>query len=245
MTNEQFFEIKLPKWPCLIVVGKPITRDQAKSVLIRTDPLNFVTNDHVFANELFELVYGVKSKETLHHSSLYSYFITENGYNWQSIQKCEDRVKKELGIIPLNYMHNRQIVSSWVGGAHGWCKWSGLIFTNNYNIGKWPSVESVYNDWCEIAKAFPFLDLKSQLLSGESCDDNLKPLITFIIKNGKVKMSKLKHILVYPTRLEDEIKNFFLPNKERGCTIETVKDAIEYVKNEIRMAGISKPQSTP
>lgn len=246
MTNEQFFEIKLPKWPCLIVKGQPVTKDQAKSILIRTDDLSFSTNDYRFAAELYKLFYGVSSDFSLTDVSLYHFFKKGDTYDWKECDKLEKKVFKELGKLDLEYLHNKRIVSSWIGGTHGWCSWNGYIGTNNYNIGKWPSVESVYNDWKKIARAFPFIDLQCQLLSGETCEEDNRPLIQFNVKKGKVKMLVPKGLIDYPN---DSTDNFFLnfnsPIRERGCTIETVEDAIEYVKNEVRMAGVSKPQSTP
>lgn len=35
-------------------------------------------------------------------------------------------------------------------------------------------------------EAFPYLDLRCQLLSGESCEEEAKPVVEFIVKDGTV-----------------------------------------------------------
>ena len=134
----------------------------------------------------------------------------------------------------LSYLNNNQIVSSWIGGPHGWCDWEGNIYTKNYNIGKWPSVEEVYNEWVTIAEAFPFLSLKSQLLNCEAGQDDIeqKPVVEFVIKDGKVEMVEPSYLITFASfGVEDMSDRFSNPYSERGCTIEQFKEAVDYVKS--------------
>lgn len=149
-------DIILPKWPALVVTGKPVTEDQAIEIIFRTHSsyLANASNDVNFNNYISTFLSGQNK--------------------WKQIPE-------------LYYMCNHQISTAWIGGPHGWINWEGQIFTNNYNIGKWPSVEEVQLELSSIAKAFPFLDMKVQLMSGETCEKDNKPLVQFNVKNGKVK----------------------------------------------------------
>jgi hypothetical protein len=53
MKKQEFFNLYLPKWPGLLVVGKPVTREQAMEIIIRTDSLWFSTNDYKFSKECY------------------------------------------------------------------------------------------------------------------------------------------------------------------------------------------------
>ena len=158
------------------------------------------------------------------------------GGEWAKADAARNELKAKINSIAdqLSYLGNEQIVSSWIGGAHGWCDWHGNIFTNNYNIGKWPSCETVYKEWQIIAKAFPFLNLRSQLLSGETCEDGNQPIIEFAVKGGKVTVKKPKTILAATNKQVN--LNFMKIGGERGCSFQELVTAFSYtealVKNE-------------
>jgi hypothetical protein len=239
MTKEKFFELDLPKWPALLVVGKPVTREQAMEIILRTDDLYFSSNDRPFNKLLNEYFYDIEVTDESYSGENKAIAkklnIEEKDYN--SIWDYKDQKNAEIKSLNLAYLQNSRIVSSWIGGAHGWCDWNGNIGTSNYNIGKWPSVEEVYNDWGQIAEAFPFLELTCQLQNSESGDDDViaAPVVEFQIKKGKVKM-------INPTELiteskfgdEDMIRRFSDPYSERGCTIETFREAVDYVRNKYK-----------
>lgn len=238
MTNEEYFNIGLPKWPTLVVIGKPVTREQAMEIIIRTDRLDPTSNDPSFERQLNEIVYGVSASSMELSDALKELHGFEN---WNDSWIFREEKRKEVGCLEdLCYLNNSQILSSWIGGPHGWCQWNGNIETSNYNIGKWPSVEEVYNEWKIIAKAFPFLDLKSQLFGHEAGETNWKtkelvpinPLIEFTIKNGEATMS----IPESPLKNPDSIISFDIlrPGRERGCTIEQFDKAYNFTKSKIK-----------
>lgn len=231
MSKKQLFTLGLPKWPALIVKGEKVTIDQAKEILIRTGGSHFSSNDHVFDRNLILAFYGIECDMY----DLRDYI--KNKYNG-TIDPYEFMLKtaKEWGVLTdLHYLENRRVVSCWIGGPHGWCNWDGHIGSTNYNIGKWPSIEDVYNEWVIIAKAFPYLDLKCQLLSGETCQENIEPVVEYTIKNGEVDISKPKEFLAYPTDdTAEEIGKFFSnPYRERGCTIDQFKDALAHTATKV------------
>lgn len=231
MKKKDILDQSLPKWPALLVVGDKVTQEQAWEIIIRTTKFGHMsTNDHSFRNKIIKFVFGVESTKD-GYNMLSDYF----GGDWNKAQEAEDALNKRINSIAgeLEYLENEQIASSWIGGAHGWCDWHGNIFTNNYNIGKWPSCGTVYNEWKVIAKAFPFLNLRSQLLSGETCEDDNQPIIEFVVKGGKVSVKKPKSILG-ATNKEINL-NFMKIGGERGCSFEEFVTAFSYVLKDTEL----------
>lgn len=223
----------LPKWPAMIVKGKPVTTDQAKEIIIRTDSFNFYSNDRSFERQINKYLYGVECNSFDRHEAIEK----KHGIKMFEAFEMESAKQLEYGIIQLEYLNNSRILSSWIGGPHGWCNWNGYIGCNNYNIGKYPAEDEVFEEWKRIAEAFPFLSLKCQLLSGETCGDNLEPVVEYRIDGGIVGW------IEEPTELLDHPNNgstgadiaaiFSNPVRERGCTFEEFKAAAELVRAKI------------
>lgn len=244
MTKKDFFNIGLPKWPALAVVGKPVTREQAMEIIIRTDDLYFSSNDREFDRELnetmFDIQISVDGFGSERDAICKKLEIDPNGNVWKEIDEYKRPFLESIKPLDIHYLHNSRIVSSWIGGPHGWCDWDGNIGSRNYNIGKYPTVEVIYEEWQKIAKAFPFLELTCQLMSHEAGpDDGVdKPSIEFRIKGGKVKMVQPKSPITYTAfGSEDIVYRFSNSKAERGCTIEMFKSALEYTKNKIELEG--------
>ena len=219
MSNEQFFSINLPKWPECRVKGETVTRDQAAEIIIRTQSFYFCTNDKQFERELFYCLEVDYVNKWPH-------------YDFDEKQKKAE----EYHCLDLEYLENARIVSSFIGGPNGWINWNGIVQQTGKNIGKWPDVQTVYEEWVKIAEAFPFLNLTCQLFDGEGCEENTKPVIEFQVKDGKVEMS-LPVSPVFDGIKNDVIEGYLLNfsnlNRERGCTIPQFQAALEIVKNKI------------
>lgn len=97
-------------------------------------------------------------------------------------------LNEELKTIHNYYIRNCWAASAFIYGPHGWCDPTGKISYRD-NIGKWPTVDGVYAEWKLLAEAFPYLDLKATLMNVEACEENAIPLVTFIVKDGKVKVT--------------------------------------------------------
>jgi hypothetical protein len=237
MKKEDFFKIGLPKWPGLLVKGEKVTEEQAAEIILRTSGGYISCNDHGFSNSVQCLIYDVQNNEEPDYYDKVNGLIREklglekdSPEAWSKIWEYRDNRNSEIGILETVYLNNDQICSSWIGGPHGWCNWDGTISACNYNIGKWPDVESVYNEWVEIAKAFPFLDLKCQLLNHEQCSPEMTPnpgpVIELRVKNGKVKMSIPSKVLM--ESVDVDFRGF---DNEIGCTLEDVKKALDLCLN--------------
>lgn len=159
--------IVLPKWPQLVVKGASVKPYQAVEILIQTSVWMPYTNNPDLTKMLEQIV-GVPSDD-----SIQRYLFVDE---W-----CRAR-----GILPLEYLHNDRIASAYIFGAKGWCNWDGNIACSGFNIGKYPSVDEVANEWELILAEFPYLDLDAWLYSGEYCEDNTRPLVQFSVRNGLV-----------------------------------------------------------
>ena len=237
--NTELFNKGLPKWPALVVKGKPVTPDQAKEIIVRTDGFYFSCNDREWEKEINDIIYGIREgnySEKFDAELKKRHGLQEK--DWNGLFSAKDSyLSKYKPVSDINYLNNHRIASSWIGGPHGWCSWNGRIGCSNYNIGKWPSIEEVYREWVSIAVEFPFLELKCQLMNSEAGEDeNPIPVVEFEVKGGKVDMYEPKEILDYPVfGTEDIVVRFSDPNAERGCSLQTLKEAFKFVEEKIKV----------
>lgn len=209
------------KWPRLIVNGKPVTVDQAEQILVRTNGTYLHCNDHVWEREAYK-IFGLPDIFSPEHDDKK----TEPG-GLRSLFEQEERGIAELGMLRLNYLENSRIATSYIGGTHGWCDWDGSIGCADYNIGKWPSCEEVTSDWKQIARAFPYLDLKCQVVSIlHNGNHNPYPLPmgrvwgTWWVRDGEVEFNEDETTFMYPLGMPKEIKTG-LTNEDIAMTLAT------------------------
>lgn len=149
----------------------------AKEIIRRTD--SFFTNDYVGDNKAWsgwvrETV-GMPCVRGEQGEMLDAFIVaTKEWEDW-----CED-----WGALKTNYVSNDWISSSYLFGPHGWCHPDGNIGFSD-NIGKYPSAEEILDDWQRLADAFPELDLVAVLMSGESCEEDVDPLVGIRVCEGK------------------------------------------------------------
>lgn len=203
------------KWPALIVVGEEISPQLALEINIRTTRWPLSTNEHEYNAELMSYVLGRTMKKS------------EYGFcDW----KEGEEVNKILRVIDTEYIHNNWLASCYILGPAGWCNPDGTIFSNNYNIGKWPSSEAVFEDLQKIAKEWPMLKMKVQTLSDEYCEDNLIVTDQWNIENGIVQE------VIPESRLDEkfpklEVK-WNLDRSEIYYDVGTVKVGIDAIKRK-------------
>lgn len=215
----------LPKWPALAVVGKKLTDEQAAEVLIRTDGyvpnFKYAGNDKHHAKRLNALFgfYGAPGMDAT---------VEERRAYWDKT----DDLRNRLRVVRLEYLANHQIVSSWVGGPHGWVNWNGDVFCNTFNIGKWPDIQTVAEEWGRIAEAFPYLDLRSQLFDGETSEDG-NPVVEFVVSEGVVVVTEPRGVLV-PTVLMplNPAIQFGSSAREHGISVDELREKLHGVYGE-------------
>jgi hypothetical protein len=216
----------LTKWPRLLVSDSKVSEDLAAEIIIRTSNLHNSSNDHEFD----ALVCRCFGFEYLDYSKDYPPGHTNKIFSQMQA------VRDELGILELEYLTNSQIASCYFGGPHGWIDWSGTIGCYEFNIGKWPSHETVLSEWKMIANAWPELNFRAQLVPDEGeCD---KAAVEYIIKDGRVKViedpgEKLKPSVPGSKFFgDDDLISVMADDGERGCTIEQLSRAIELCRNK-------------
>lgn len=202
------------KWPGMIVQGDNVTEEQAAEILLRTDRFlpnfRYACNDRDFMREVQEL-----------------FPIVEEGDDDLSWIEAYNKNREIYRTISLSYVQNQRIMSAWIGGTNGWCDWDGTIGSANKNIGKWPSVEGVADDWAAIAQAFPFLKLRCQLFNGETCEEDAEPILLFTVSDGKVVVEDSDECLgVFE---EADFSMLLTPQSERGITIPQLKKKLKMV----------------
>lgn len=220
--------VGLPKWPALVVRGERVSVEQAAEIIVRTDSWRLSTNDRQWGRQVRELVglrpdpwEGPSSNRTLQE-------ITADIDH-------DETIRAGLGVLELEYLRNSQIASCWIGGPHGWCHWNGRIGSDNYNIGKWPSAEEVMGEWSLIAAAFPFLKLTCQLFNGETCEEGTRPVIEYVVAERKVTAREPSDFTMMPNDGDTEslVADIVMGRlgRERGCTIEQLKRAVDLVRS--------------
>ena len=178
MDKYTLLKIDLPKWPACVIWGDKVSEKQAAEIILKTDH-NFP--DFTYGSNYHNIDRELNALTGLSHGWD---FEGDNIERW----KVLDEFKAELGVLDLSYLTNDRISSSYICGLNGWCNWNGDIFQNNKNIGKWPSVASVWVEWQTIANAFPFLSLTCTLYSGEQCEEGTEALVSYTVSDGVAKV---------------------------------------------------------
>lgn len=186
----------LPKWPQHYVTGMPVTVEQAKEIIRRTDTFfthGYDGNNHEY-NRWVRQTLGMPPGWMDNESPPWPKDDAPESEKQKAIEArrahyAEERRLRELfearwHPIDTQYVHNSWVSCSFIGGPHGWCHPDGQIgFTDN--VGKWPSIEDVLADWQKLAEAFPFLDIGATLRNGESCEDDTQAVVSIVVKNGR------------------------------------------------------------
>lgn len=198
----------LPKWPGVIVTGQSVTPEQAKEIIFRTDrsvaiPTEYMGNDHNFT----ALCIRNFGWEPLIHLQNVYYEMCEEGRTGLrtlletinpdvgSVWEVFDLWRQEMNMISTEYATNDWLSSCYIGGPHGWCRPDGTINQQGDNWGKYPSVETVVQDWQNLVEAFPFLNVVVTLLDGEAHGETnwetnevreSSPAVTIIVRDGTV-----------------------------------------------------------
>jgi hypothetical protein len=221
---KDLMNVGLPKWPQMVVTGKTVTETQAKEIIRRTDRFfsGFSGGNNHKWQERIRKVFGMPDAPMGYDVETY-----RKQYAW--LRDFHER----WGYIDTNYVDNSWISCAFIYGAHGWMHPDGKIGFSD-NVGKWPSVEEVVDDWKKIAEAFPFLDIGVTLMSEESCIEEGKvPLVSISIKDGNVSLVDPKKENVhfghpmdsFPNRDLQELSSRFLSNEaECGIHKEWIDD---------------------
>ena len=235
MNAQEILNRALPKWPQMKVSGKPVTVEQAKEIIRRTDSLfahGSGGNNHRFNVWAFNKVGYPHDEDNRIPDG------PDRIKKLQALWDAQDDWRKRWGVVETSYVRNSWASSAFIHGPAGWCHPDGTI-SYIYNVGKWPIGEEVRQDWEEIARAFPFLELAVVLMSGEECEEGSQPVMAFEVRQGEVqvvdplvadplaKYSAPKSAMDMDTTVRNLLMN---PNREQGLPNAWFEDWAVVVK---------------
>lgn len=222
------------KWPRLIVAGEQVTPEQADVILVRTH-LPFVSCNDQEWQWLVEKAFGLPHQKE--KDEAWAVAAKEGKqFDWMAWHQQEMDAWGKLGLLSLEYLHNSRVESSFLGGPHGWCDWDGSIGCSNYNIGKWPEVGQLTEEWRLIAEAFPFLRLQCQVMAEEEYGEDGKvvgvpPVVAeWHVGDGLVRQVEIGPLLREP---EWEPYDIFKPWAERGVGWDGLLAAVGRTKGSL------------
>ena len=181
--NQELMDRGLSKWPQMYTTGTPVTVEQAKEIIRRTDTFfryGWSGNERKFNTRVKKML-GIPNDDEIDYQD------PKRVEKLNVIWREQEAWQSAWGVIHTEYVFNSWIASSYVGGPHGWCHPDGTIgFIDN--VGKWPSVEQIFDEWQTLAKEFPFIDIGVTLMNGEYCENRIEKVVSMVIKNGEVKL---------------------------------------------------------
>lgn len=169
----------LPKWPQMFVWGTAVTTEQAKDIILRTDGFLSCVMPYCGGNNKR---WNSWARDIL---GLAQHAAVDTDWTFQS--QLENALREELGYVDTEYVRNSWASCAFIYGPHGWVHPNGKIWYAD-NIGKDPCAREVFEEWQALAKAFPYLDLTVTLMSGEGCEDDSEPVVSFRAKEGAVSV---------------------------------------------------------
>ena len=193
----------LPKWSKMWTTGRPVTIDQAKEIIRRTD--SFFLRCQGGRSGVDDWERALARRLRMPH--LWADHPRAED-DWCAWETARDHWIAAWGGIVTTHAENDWINSCFVYGPHGWCHPDGHIaFVDN--VGKWSHVQDVVDDWRQIAQAFPFLDLAATLLDGSDDDKtDIRPVVTVLVRQGEARLveGSMRHHEAYPaaSRRTDE-----------------------------------------
>lgn len=219
--------IYLTKWPGFIVNGNPVTLEQANEIILRTNSWLLCTNNQFYINQVAEALDFSSNKQPRYPS--------EELIDYEKKRKF----KESIQVLNLDYLATERIASCQIGGPNGWCNYDGAIFSNNSNIGKYPTTEEVFQEWQTIATAFPYLNLTCQLLSHEISQDEAQPVIEFKVCKGKVtyQTDNLKLIAV---KNPVPMSTIFTNENEIGISVKNLVTKVNTLRTKLKQPNYFK-----
>lgn len=220
-------DVTLIKWPQMIVTGASVTREQAKEIIIRTDP--FFSDVALYAG-------GNDQEFTIRYQQQSGVLAAVSCSDQQIRERVQEAVDSVVKPIPLDYLDNDWASSGFVYGPHGWCQPDGTIEYHD-NIGKWPEAVELYDEWQFIARAFPYLSLFVSFMDAESCDTDASVVLQFVLHEGAVRVVKGEHAPVArEIRGADDV--CFCSRSKHGLPWSWVAETADAIRTELQNRGI-------
>ncbi len=220
----------LPKCPQMLVSGPDVSLEQAQKIILRTD--RFLTDLSKYSggnnkswNQAYRMGSGIQDIINKYD---------DNSQVRAAYYQIQSRLEEVLGILGTNFVENNWASCYVAGGPHGWCSPLGKIEYFN-NIGKWPSVEEVFEDWALIANSFPFLEASITLMDKESCEEDREAIVSMQVSGGKVQfLDDPDPATIHPPDLLTKETDFCI-NEEQGLPEAWVVEYARQVKQALSL----------
>lgn len=215
----------LTKWPRLLVTGDDVTPEQAGDIILRTTEWYLIAGSAEWATEVYAALVERGAPAALAGTTGTDILDLE-------LSRALGVWLKMARVLDLRFMRNYRIASSWLGGLHGWVDWDGKIGCSSYNIGKYPDVETVHTDLLRVASAFPYLNMRVQLVTDEGAGTSA---VSWVVNGGEVAHPVLgdQPLITEPTDpYAGESLHDLLATRnaewyaQRGVTIERLRAAL-------------------
>lgn len=212
---EQYFNLHLPKWPKMKLTGIPVSIEQAKDIISRTDKFIIDMSKDAGGNNR---EWNKWANETLHFTKLIE---LQKFDTWYQYDLLKAHLQEKLNLVETWFVKNDWLSSNYVFGPNGWCSPTGKIAFND-TIGPNPSVRDIFDDFVNIAKAFPYTEMTATIY--EEYDDSIENIVTFVIKNGNVTMTDDHDTHHFDVEFNDvDVIEFYRDrSKEQGISNEWV-----------------------
>lgn len=220
--------VELPKWPQMVVNGEAVSQDQARDIIIRTDP---------FFSSIYEVAGGNDFKFTDWYQKLSGVYDARKAlpdFSFSTLMTFHAVVQDALDAIPLNCINNDWASTCFIFGPHGWCHPDGKIGYCD-NVGKWPEARELYDDWSKVASAFPYLDVLVTFMSGESCDDDAEPALQFVVQQSSVR-AITESFAPFQRRMR-KIGDVLRPRIEKGLPMEWFDEPAAKIRAALKEHG--------
>ena len=198
---------KLTKWCLCCIYGDKVTTEQASEIMRRT--AYNLTHNYGYADENEEFIEEVTNIIGYKDYSPNDWNDSAQIKQIEIEKKKKEEWEKTWGLLDLNALYTETINTE---NVKSWINWNGRI-RGQKNVGAWCEPVDIYNDLKLIAQTFPFLHLYCTLMNNEENAKDLEPLLSFEVKNGKVRKIKTisKEELIYHKM---DIKHYAFGTKE-------------------------------
>ena len=225
--------IGLPQWTGLLIEGKPVTREQAGEIILRTSRFSHLTcSDRQWNKEISKILDLASDHHQRSDFTRDSFGGVESGDS-----QCGhlDSLNKRLGVLNLRVLDvNHHMIASMYGlGPHGWIGWDGEVGCHGFNLHAWPVMTEVAIDLSRIAKEWPFLEFRCQLVDRSEGHGFHEPLVEFSVSQGKVKLVTSVSLLETSRSGFVYDKPLGLPIPERGCTRAQLTHALKITRKRV------------
>lgn len=211
MSKDELLQQWLPHSPQMIVTGKPLTTAQALTIIRRTD--QFFLHISYDARPTLAKVKQIIRMPNYPSGNIAECTMPDGEIDLEKFWKNQNVFwekfrgwQEDWGVLDTGFVKNSWISREFAGGFCGWCHPDGMIgFTDN--LGVYPAVSAVYEDWRKIAREFPFLEAEATLMNN-SKRYPAKPVVSFLIRDGEVDVVDPKRRNIHKENRRENPENY-------------------------------------